>query len=150
MPSVYGIEPIVTITPLRAPTPEDKGQNPSSGPDAGRRGHIGWVVAGSLVSGFVAAVILPFLPVGTVDVNFSTAMVLFGWALGWALLAGLSTRFTDQPQRWAVTPAIFMAVAGVLVLVVPDSFVDAMGWSWWCGFGSAPNATCTAGPGCGC
>ena len=95
-----------------------------------RRTHVGTVVAGSLAAGFAAAVILPFLPVGTVDVNFSTAMVLFGFALGWALLAVLSTRFTDQPQRWAVAPAIFMAVAGVLVLVAPDSVVDALGWVW--------------------
>ncbi|HEX5524258.1 MAG TPA: hypothetical protein VFX53_12485, partial [Pedococcus sp.] len=77
-----------------------------------RRRHLGGVVTGSLAAGFVAAVILPFVPVGTVDVNFSTAMTLFGFAFGWALLAVLSTRFTDQPQRWAVVPSIFMAVAG--------------------------------------
>ncbi len=95
-----------------------------------RRRHLGGVVPGSLAAGFVAAVVLPFLPLGTVDVNFSTAMVLFGWALGWALLAVLSIRFTDQPQRWAVAPAIFMAVAGALVLVATDSVVDALGWVW--------------------
>src|SRR5512143_1188447 len=95
-----------------------------------RRSQLGRVVLGSLVAGFAAALILPFLPVGTPDVNFSTAMVLFGWALGWALLAVLSIRFTDQPQRWAVVPAIFMAVAGVLVLVASDSVVDALGWVW--------------------
>jgi pimeloyl-ACP methyl ester carboxylesterase len=95
-----------------------------------RRTRVGLVVAGSLVAGFVAAVVLPFLPVGTVDVNFSTAMVLFGWALGWALLAVLSSRFTDQPQLWAVVPAIFMAVAGGLVLVASDSVVEALGWVW--------------------
>ena len=67
-------------------------------------------MAGSLAAGFAAAVILPFLPVGTVDVNFSTAMVLIGFALGWALMAVLSVRFTDQAQRWAVVPAIFMVV----------------------------------------
>jgi pimeloyl-ACP methyl ester carboxylesterase len=87
-------------------------------------------VAGSLAAGFAAAAIFPFLPVGTVDVNFSAAMVLLGWALGWALLAVLSTRFTDQPQHWAVVPASFMAVAGVLVLVAPGSVVDALGWVW--------------------
>ena len=31
--------------------------------------------------------------------------VLCGFALGWALLAILSVRFTDQPQRWAAAPA---------------------------------------------
>ncbi|WP_329475431.1 alpha/beta hydrolase [Kribbella sp. NBC_01484] len=87
-------------------------------------------MAGSLAAGFVAAVILPFLPVGRVDVDFATAMVLFGFALGWALVAVLSTRFTDQPQRWAVAPAIFMALSGALVLLAPDAVVDALGWVW--------------------
>src|SRR3954449_7124671 len=95
-----------------------------------RRVHVGAVVVGSLAAGFAAAVILPFLPVGTVVVNFSTAMVLFGFAFGWALLAVLSIRFTEQPQRWAVAPAIFMAVAGALVLLAPDAVVDALGWVW--------------------
>src|SRR3954447_13545261 len=95
-----------------------------------RRVGLGQVVVGSLVAGFVAAGVLPFLPVGTVDVDFSTAMVLFGWALGWALLAVLSTRFTEQPQRWAVVPAIFMALSGALVLLAPEAWVDALGWVW--------------------
>ncbi|WP_202867937.1 alpha/beta hydrolase [Kribbella pittospori] len=92
--------------------------------------QIGKVVAGSLAAGLAAAVILAFLPVGTVDVDFATAMVLFGFGLGWALMAVLSGRFTDQPQRWAVAPAIFMVLSGVLVLVAPDSVVDALGWVW--------------------
>jgi pimeloyl-ACP methyl ester carboxylesterase len=92
--------------------------------------HIAGVVTGSLAAGFAAAIILPFLPVGTVDVNFSTAMVLFGWALGWTLLAVLSTRFTDQPQPWAVVPAVLMAVAGASLLVAPDSVVQALGYVW--------------------
>lgn len=95
-----------------------------------RRARIGGVVAGSLGAGFVAAVTLPFLPVAMVDVDFSTAMVLFGFALGWALLAMLSTRFTDQPQRWALVPAIFMVVGGGLVLVAPNSMVNALDWVW--------------------
>ena len=96
----------------------------------GRRSHVGGVVVGSLAAGVATALILPFLPVGTVDVDFATAMVLFGFALGWALLAVLSIRFTDQPQRWAVAPAIFMAVSGALVLLAPESVVDALGWVW--------------------
>ena len=110
-----------------APTGDD--QVPAAGPER-RHTHLGRVLVGSLVIGFVASVLLPFLPVGTVDVSFATAMVLFGWALGWALLAGLSTRFTDQPQRWAVVPAIFMAVAGLSILVGSDSVVDALAWVW--------------------
>jgi pimeloyl-ACP methyl ester carboxylesterase len=75
-------------------------------------------------------VILSFLPVGTVDADFATAMVLIGFAFGWALLAVLSTRFTDQPQRWAVAPAVFMLVSGTLVLLAPNAMVDALGWVW--------------------
>jgi pimeloyl-ACP methyl ester carboxylesterase len=87
-------------------------------------------VAGSLFAGFAAAVMLPFLPVDTVDADFATAMVLFGWALGWALMAVLSIRFTDQPQRWAVAPAIFMALSAALVLGAPDAIVGALDWVW--------------------
>ncbi|MFC7597642.1 alpha/beta fold hydrolase [Terrabacter sp. GCM10028922] len=57
-------------------------------------------------------------------------MVLIGFAIGWALLAILSTRLTDQPQRWAVAPTVFMGVAGAIVLLAPDTLVDALGWVW--------------------
>jgi pimeloyl-ACP methyl ester carboxylesterase len=110
-----------------APTSSDQVASAVPGP---RRWHVGGVVAGSLAAGFAAALILPFLPVGTVDADFATAMVLIGFALGWALMAVLSTRFTDQPQRWAVAPAIFMGLSGALVLLAPDGMVDALGWVW--------------------
>lgn len=115
---------------LRSKTAPTSGDQVAPGVPGPRRSHVGGVVAGSLAAGFAAAVILPFLPVGTVDVDFSTAMVLFGFALGWALMAVLSTRFTDQPQRWAVAPAIFMGLSGALALLAPDAMVDALGWVW--------------------
>ena len=95
-----------------------------------RRSHMGGVVAGSLAAGFAAALILPFVPTRTVDPSFATAMVLFGFALGWALMAFLSARFTDQPQGWAMVPAIFMVVSGALVLVSSDAVLDLLGWIW--------------------
>src|SRR6478735_8275238 len=117
------------MTQRSATEPTRADQVAAPAPESART-HIGMVVAGSLAAGFAAAVLLPFLPVDTVDMSFSTAMVLFGFALGWALLAVLSMRFTDQPQRWAVAPAIYMAVSGALVLMAPDSVVDALGWVW--------------------
>jgi len=54
-------------------------------------------------------------------------MVLFGFALGWALLAALSTRLTDHPQRWAWAPAIYMVLSAALVLTAPDGLLDALG-----------------------
>lgn len=110
-----------------APTSSDQVAPAVPGP---RRSHVGGVVAGSLAAGFAAAVLLPFLPVGTVDEDFSTATVLIGFALGWALMAVLSTRFTDAPQRWAVAPAIFMVLSGAVVLLAPGAIVDALGWVW--------------------
>ena len=76
----------------------------------------------------MAAVLLPFVPVGTVDENSATGMVLLGFALGWALLAGFSARSTE-PQRWAVAMSVFMGAGGVIVLVAPDG-LDALGWIW--------------------
>jgi hypothetical protein len=46
--------------------------------------------------------------------------VQIGFAIGWALIAVLSSRFTDQPQRWAVAPAIFMVLSGALLLLAAD------------------------------
>ena len=95
-----------------------------------KRIGIGKIVVLSLGVGLAAAVLLPFIPWPTVDANFATAMVLAGFALGWTLLAALSVRLTDQPQRWAYAPALFMGVGAVLLLVLPDPVLDALDWVW--------------------
>jgi hypothetical protein len=84
------------------PTPKDHGQDrPSqdrpSHPDPGSRGRIGWIVAGSLATGLVAAVLLAAAPFIPAEERAVTGAVLCGFALGWAMLAVLSVRFTDQP-----------------------------------------------------
>jgi pimeloyl-ACP methyl ester carboxylesterase len=91
---------------------------------------IGKIVVLSLGVGLAAAVLLPFIPWPTVDANFATAMVLFGFAVGWALLGALSVRLTDQPQGWAYAPALFMGVSAVLLLVLPDAVLGALDWVW--------------------
>src|SRR5437879_8517264 len=57
---------------------------------------------------------------------------LLGWALGWALLAVLSTRWSHQPQRWAIVPAALMALAGACLLIFkPDAnAMNLLGWIW--------------------
>ena len=60
-PTVHGMGSIVATEP----TPKDKGPDRPSHPDPGPRGHIGWIVAGSLATGLVAALLLalaPFIP----------------------------------------------------------------------------------------
>jgi pimeloyl-ACP methyl ester carboxylesterase len=61
-----------------------------------------------------------------------TGSALLAFALGWSMLALLSTRFTSQPQRWAFVPAAFMAVIaiGLLVLGPGDRVLTAAGWVW--------------------
>ena len=73
---------------------------------------MGLIVAASMVAGLIAAVVLVAVPVTPAKENALTGVVLLGFALGWALLAVLSVRLSDQPQRWAVAPAVFMAVVG--------------------------------------
>src|SRR3954452_23256789 len=97
-----------------------------------RKGHIGLVVAGSLITGFVAALVLVIGPFGGAQEHVIMGTALLGWALGWALLAVLSMRWTDQPQRWAVVPAAFMALAGCSLLIFrPDADAfNVLGWMW--------------------
>ena len=54
-----------------------------------------------------------------------------GFAVGWWLLWLLSRR-TEQPQRWAMVPAVAMAsVGGALLVFSPSSHVlDLLAWVW--------------------
>ena len=44
----------------------------------------------------------------------------------------LSSRFTSEPQKWALVPAAFMASAGLALLVSrpDDRALNATGWVW--------------------
>ena len=46
------------------------------------------------------------------------------------MLAVLSVRFTDQPQRWAVVPAVFLGVSGILLVAFGSGVNDALNWVW--------------------
>jgi pimeloyl-ACP methyl ester carboxylesterase len=97
-----------------------------------RKGHIGLIVAGSLIAGFVVALGLVLGPFGGAQEHLIMGTALLGWALGWVLLAVLSMRFSDQPQRWAAVPAALMALAGASLLIFrPDANAfNVLGWLW--------------------
>src|SRR3981081_4114306 len=87
-----------------------------------RRGRVGLIVAGSMLSGLVAALVLVIGAFGGAQEHVIMGTALLGWALGWALLAGFSIRWSDQPQRWAFMPAGLMTLAGGSLLVFrPDA-----------------------------
>ena len=80
------------------------------------KSRIGLIVATSIAVGLVLAMVLVALPFIPATEDVLTGVVLLAWALGWALVAVLSVRFSDQPQRWAAVPAIFMGVVGLVSL----------------------------------
>ena len=112
-----------------ATTPVDTGTLSQEAVDP-PRGRIGWVVAGSLATGLAAALLLVAAPFVQVKESAITGAVLWGFAVGWAMLAVLSVRFTDQPQRWAVVPAVFMGVSGLLLIASGSAVNDALHWVW--------------------
>jgi pimeloyl-ACP methyl ester carboxylesterase len=94
--------------------------------------HIGRIVIGCLAAGFVAALGLLAGPVAGAQEHMITGTVLLAFATSWALLAAASIRWTTQPQRWAVLPALFMGMAGAALLAIApgDTAIDALGWVW--------------------
>jgi hypothetical protein len=94
------------------------------------KSRIGLIVALSMAAGLIAAVILVAMPFIPATENALTGVVLLGFALGWTLLAVLSTRFSDQPQRWAAAPAMFMAVAGLISLSGSAAVQAGFRWVW--------------------
>src|SRR6266568_574924 len=97
-----------------------------------RKGRVGVIVAGSMITGFVVALVLVIGPFGGAQEHVIMGTALLGWALGWALLAVLSTRWSHQPQRWAIVPAALMALAGASLLIfTPDAnTMNLLGWIW--------------------
>ena len=88
------------------------------------------IVAGSLAVGLLvglALVAAPFVPAKEGNV---TGALLLGFAVGWAMLALLSLRFSDQPQRWAFAPALFMGVGGLLLMIFGTPGQDVLRWVW--------------------
>ncbi|MHA7279058.1 alpha/beta hydrolase [Arthrobacter sp. MDT2-2] len=121
------IEPKVTAHPVSLAL---DGLHTGRRSDPARKGRLGVLVAGALGAGAVAAFALgaaPFIPATESGV---TGGVLVGSALGWALVAVLSVRFSDQPQRWAGAPALFLGVSGILLVAFGAPMQDALAWVW--------------------
>ena len=94
------------------------------------KSRIWLIVALSIAVGLTIAAVLVAVPFFPATENVLTGVVLLAFALGWALLAVLSVRFSDQPQRWAVVPAGFMALAGLVALSGLDAVQAVFAWVW--------------------
>jgi pimeloyl-ACP methyl ester carboxylesterase len=115
----------LTTTP---PRPINEDHEPSSQTTSKR--HIGWIVAGSLVTGLVVGIALALAPFVPPEEGKATGALLLGFALGWTMLALLSARFSEQPQRWVVLPAVFMGLGGLLLFVFGSPAQGVLKWVW--------------------
>jgi pimeloyl-ACP methyl ester carboxylesterase len=107
--------------------------DPAGEPDAGHPtspgGHIGRIVAGSLIGGLVVAIALVFGSFAGAREHVITGSVLVTFAVAWGMLALLSERWTNQPQRWAIMPAVFTALTGAFILMFAPTG-NQLGWVW--------------------
>jgi pimeloyl-ACP methyl ester carboxylesterase len=89
-------------------------------------------IAGSQIAGFALALFLVVGPLAGSSEPTISGSVLLAFGLGWGLLAILSTRITDQPQRWAVVPAASMGLVGLGLIVLQPStdVIGILSWIW--------------------
>lgn len=97
-----------------------------------RTGPIRRIIGASLATGLIAAGVLTLVVFAGAREHAITGSALLGFAAGWTMLAVLSTRMTNQPQRWAFVPAAAMALTGtgLLILTPDDDALTAAGWVW--------------------
>src|SRR6266498_3966104 len=79
--------------------------------------NIAWIVIVSLLAAVLLSIVLVLVVVAGARENVISAAVLFAFAAGATLLGVLSARRSDQPQRWALTAAGWLALAGAVFLI---------------------------------
>jgi pimeloyl-ACP methyl ester carboxylesterase len=95
-------------------------------------GPIARIVAGSLTAGATTALALTLVVFAGGTEGVITGSTLVGFSLGWALIAVLTERHTNQPQRWAAVPAAAMAATGLALLAfTPEhATMSRLSWVW--------------------
>jgi pimeloyl-ACP methyl ester carboxylesterase len=96
------------------------------------RGHVGLVVLGSIAGGFALGLVLVLGVLPGARESLITGAALVSLAVGMLLLVELSRRRTDQPQSWALIPAVSLGVVGLALLIVApgDRVLGWLGWVW--------------------
>lgn len=102
---------------------------PDSSPPPPSTRNIAWIVIVCLLAAVILSIVLVMVVVPGARENVISAAVLFAFAAGALLLAVLSARRSDQPQRWALTAAGSLAVAGT-VLLIWRGVVSTAGIAW--------------------
>src|SRR6266496_4178510 len=77
------------------------------------RGHIGLVVLGSIAGGLILGFVLVLGVFAGGREDVITGAALIALAFGMLMLVELARRRTDQPQPWALAPALGCGVGGL-------------------------------------
>ena len=96
------------------------------------RGHLGLIVLGAIASGLLLGLLLVLVVVPDAPEHEILGAALLALGMGFILLAIGSSRFTDQPQAWALRPGVATAVAGLATwaLAPNDHSLTLAGWVW--------------------
>jgi pimeloyl-ACP methyl ester carboxylesterase len=115
----------VVMTAALAPTQ-------TSGTAPRTRGRVALVVFGSIASGLVLGLLLVLVVFAGGEESEITGSALLALGAGFMLLAFASTRFTDQPQRWALAPGVASAIVGLATLLFSpgNRALELAGWVW--------------------
>jgi pimeloyl-ACP methyl ester carboxylesterase len=100
--------------------------------ERGRSGHIGLIVLGSIVAGLVLGLVLVLGVFGGSEEATITGAALVSLGAGMLILFLLGGRRTDQPQPWALAPAIALGALGFALLIIRpgDRLLGWTGWIW--------------------
>ena len=120
---------MATSSPTDKPT-----HSPGSVPagERGRSGHIGLIVLGSVLAGLVLGLVLVLGVSGGSEEATITGAALISLGAGMLMLFLLAGRRTDQPQPWALAPAIALGGLGFALLIIRpgDRLLGWTGWIW--------------------
>src|SRR5687768_8182580 len=97
-----------------------------------RRGHIGLIVLGSILAGLALGLVLVLGVFGGSEEATITGAALISLGAGLLILFLLAGRRTDQPQPWALAPAIALGALGFALLIFKpgDRLLGWTGWIW--------------------
>ena len=115
-----------------ATDPPETTANAPAVEEASGRGHIGLIVLCSIAFGLILGLVLVLGVFGGGRENVITGAALISFALGMLMLFELARRRTDQPQPWALAPAVGLGIVGLALLVLGPSgrVLGWLGWVW--------------------